>query len=76
MTFSEHITELRESRGFLQKDIAAALGVSLHTYQRYEYAEAEPKISGLITLADLYGMSLDELVCRERPKRVKKKAGN
>ena len=68
MTFSERITELRESGGFLQKDVAKEIGVSLHTYQRYEYAEAEPKVSILIALADFYDLSLDELVGREYPK--------
>lgn len=64
MTFSEHISNLRENRGLLQKDMAKILGISLHTYQRYEYAEAEPKLSTLIALADYYGLSLDALVCR------------
>lgn len=73
MTFSERLTELRENYGFLQKDVARAIGVSLHTYQRYEYAEAEPKVTILIALADLYDLSLDELVGREYPKP---KAGN
>ena len=66
MTFSEQIAKLRESRSLLQKDLAGILGVSLLTYQRYEYGTAEPKLSILIVLADFYGLSLDELACRER----------
>ena len=66
MNFREHILELRVKRGILQKDIAEAIGVSLQTYQRYEYGTREPRISKLIALADFYDMSLDELVCRER----------
>ena len=66
MTFSEHIIELRTTRGVFQKDIAEAIGVSILTYQRYEYGTREPRISKLIALADFYDMSLDELVCRER----------
>lgn len=66
MTFCEHIIKLRIERNILQKDLAKALGVSLHTYQRYEYGEREPALSKLIALADFYNMSLDELVCRER----------
>ena len=67
MNFSEHILELRVKRGILQKDIAKEVGISLQTYQRYEYGTREPKLSALIALADYYGMSLDELVCREFP---------
>lgn len=66
MTFCEHIIQLRVERNILQKDIAKELGVSLHTYQRYEYGEREPTLSKLIALADFYDMSLDELVCRDR----------
>lgn len=69
MTFSEHISQLRENRGLLQKDIANFLEVSLHTYQRYEYGEAEPKLSALVALADFYDLSLDELVGRKRKTR-------
>jgi len=66
MKFSEHLVFLREKNQILQKDIAKEVGVSLHTYQRYEYGEREPQMSVLIALADLYNLSLDELVCRER----------
>ena len=64
MTFAEHLIFLREKRGILQKDIAKAIGVSVHAYQRFEYAEREPRLSVLVAIADFYGISLDELVCR------------
>ena len=66
MKFSEHLVFLREKRGLVQKDIAKVAGVSLHTYQRYEYGEREPQLKALIGLADFYDLSLDELACRER----------
>lgn len=66
MKFSEHLVFLREKKGVLQKAVAEIAGVSLHTYQRYEYGEREPQLSALIALADFYDISLDELVCRKR----------
>ena len=36
------------------------------TYQNYEYGLRLPLLPTLIALADLYDISLDELVCRER----------
>lgn len=66
MTFSEHLVFLREKRGISQKDLANIIGISTHAYQRFEYAEREPRLSVLIALADFYDISLDELVCRER----------
>lgn len=66
--FSEHITFLRENRAIPQKELAKALELSLHTYQRFEYGLQDPRMSTLIALADFYDISLDELVCRDWPK--------
>lgn len=63
MTFSEHLVKLREQKGIKQREVAQALGISLHAYQRFEYGEQEPRLSVLIALADFYGVSLDELAC-------------
>lgn len=65
MTFPENLLRLRTEQNILQKDIAAALGIALQTYQRYEYGHREPPLSTLIALADFYQMSLDDLVCRK-----------
>lgn len=67
MKFSEQLVALRDQKGLLQKDLAKALGISLHAYQRFEYGEQEPRMSTLIALADFYDISLDKLVCRKRP---------
>lgn len=68
MTFPEHLLHLRKSRNLTQTAIAPYIGVSWRTYQTYERGEREPQMSTLIALADLYNISLDELVCREWPK--------
>lgn len=64
-TFSERLQELKTSRGVMQKDVAAAIGVPLRTYQRYEYGEREPQLSTLVRMADFYGVTLDYLAGRE-----------
>lgn len=69
MNFSEHLFNLRTERGFLQKDVAKAINISVLTYQRYEYGEREPQLSTLVALADFYDLSLDELVGRERKRK-------
>ena len=66
--FSKHMAFLRENRGIMQKEMAKVLGISVHGYQRFEYEEQEPRMSTLIALADFYGLSLDELVCRDWPR--------
>ena len=67
MNFQEKLIQLRNISGILQKDLAKSLGISLHAYQRFEYGQQEPRMSILIALADFYGLSLDELVCRDWP---------
>ena len=66
MNFSEHLVFLREQRKISQKELAKAIGISVHAYQRFEYGEQEPRLSVLVALADFYDLSLDALVCRER----------
>ena len=66
MTFSEHLLYLREKNGLKHADVAAAIGVTERGYRNYERGVREPVLSTLVALADLYNLSLDELVCRER----------
>ena len=40
-------------------------GVSLRTYQRYEYGEREPQFSTSIKLADYYAVSQEHLAARD-----------
>ena len=65
MTFPEHLYQLRVVRRLKQKEVAATIGVSTLTYQRYEYGTSEPTLSKLIALADFYQLSLDDLACRD-----------
>ena len=66
MTFSEHLFYLRERRRLKQSDVADAIGITVRGYRNYERGTREPVMSTLIALADFYGISLDELVCRRR----------
>ena len=66
MTFSEHLLLLRKQRHLKQTEVADAVGITERGYRNYELGSREPPLSTLIALADFYGLSLDELVCRER----------
>ena len=66
MTFSENLLKLRKQRGLAQTAVAESVGLTVRAYQRYEYGERTPSMEVLIALADLYDISLDELVCRKR----------
>ena len=62
--FSEKLKTLRTQNQVRQKDIAAAMGVSLRAYQYYETDTKEPTMSNLIALADYFDVSIDYLVGR------------
>ena len=69
-TFTDRLETLKSEKHVMQKDIAISLGISLRTYQRYEYGEREPSLSTLLALADYFDVSLDYLVGRsDEPER-------
>ena len=70
MTFSEHLLQLRKEKGLKQTELARSIDISWRAYQTYERGEREPQMSTLVALADFYDISLDELVCREWPKKL------
>lgn len=65
------LRELRIKSGLTQNEIASKLGVSGQTILNWENKIYEPKISQLIELADLFGVSIDYLVERRSiPNRI------
>ena len=64
---------LREQKGLTQKEVCTSIGIHPVVYNRYEKEKLELPLSIAIKLADLYDVTLDELVGRER-KEVKKDA--
>jgi len=70
INLATRLIELKEKNNVLQKDIANSVGLSLRSYQRYEYGERNPTSDILIKLADYFDVSLDYLVGRsDDPKR-------
>ena len=66
MKLQENLISLRKARHMSQEAVSDAIGITSRTYQNYEYGSRVPPLSTLIALADLYDVSLDELVCRKR----------
>ncbi len=64
INLATRLIELKEKNNVLQKDIAKSVGLSLRSYQRYEYGERNPTSDILIKLADYFDVSLDYLVGR------------
>lgn len=58
------LKEFRQKNGMTQEDVAKALGIPKKTYQNYEREVREADFSVLCALADLYEVTLDELMGR------------
>ena len=58
---AQRLADLRRSKGFNQEGLAR-LGLSRRAVSKWERAESSPDTENLISLAKLYGVSLDELL--------------
>ncbi len=59
--FAERLKELRLEKGIGQEQLAKELGVGKATISLWENALREPKLYGLITVAQYFGVSIDYL---------------
>ncbi|WP_304427049.1 helix-turn-helix domain-containing protein [uncultured Adlercreutzia sp.] len=59
---AQRLAELRRERGFSQEDLANQLGLSRQAVSKWERAESAPDMGNLIALADLYEVTIDELL--------------
>lgn len=57
--------ERRKHAGYTQESLAEKLGVSRQAVSKWERSESSPDTDNLIALAQLYGVSLDELLFAE-----------
>lgn len=68
MSLSEKILSLRTQLGLSQEELAEQLAVSRQSVSKWETGQSVPDLDKLIKLADLFGISVDELVREgERP---------
>lgn len=58
----ERLKELREERGFTQRQLAEQLGINSVTYLHYEKDQREPPLGLLADIAKFYGVTVDYLL--------------
>ncbi|HFQ5646677.1 TPA: helix-turn-helix domain-containing protein [Listeria monocytogenes] len=70
-TLSKKLEYLRNSKGWSKVEVAKRLGMKASsTYSNWEYGNREPDIDTLKRIADLYGVSVDYLLGRQKNKLV------
>ncbi len=82
LEIANRLVEYRKKHSLSQEDVAEKIGVSRQAVSKWERVEASPDTDNLIALAELYGVSLDELVLgknsepKPEPETVTIKKGN
>lgn len=62
LMIANRLQQLRKMNGYSQDVLAEKIGVSRQSVSKWERAESSPETDNLIALAELYGMTLDELL--------------
>ena len=66
MSFADNLIELRKLNNLSQEDIAEKIGVSRQTLSKYETGESLPDIERCKKLADLFDVTMDDLISYEK----------
>ncbi len=60
--FGSRLENLREKFGYSKKEISMKLGFTANVYGAYEREERRPNLETLVSIADLFDVSIDYLV--------------
>lgn len=71
-SIGEFLATLRRANGYTQQEVADKLGISNRTLSAWERGAAMPDILLLPALADLYGVTVDEILGGERNGGIEK----
>ena len=71
MEFGNKLYELRKEKGLSQEELANHLYVTRQTVSKWELGDSTPDMDKLIMLAELFEVSLDELVLNKVPVTTK-----
>ena len=61
----DNIRALRKKNGLLQKDLAHQLNITRQALSNYEVGKRIPDIFELIRMAEIFKVSVDEIIGRE-----------
>ena len=71
MEFGNRLYELRKQKGLSQEELASRLDVTRQTVSKWELGDSTPDMDKLVTLGELFELSLDELVLGKIPVTTK-----
>ena len=62
MELRKKLSQLRKEKGLTQLELAEMLNVSRQAVSRWEVGSAVPTVDNLVSLSEVYGVPLDDLV--------------
>ena len=62
MTYGEKITKLRKEKGLTQAELGEKLHVTFQAVSKWERGDSLPDVIVLKTIADMYGVGLDDML--------------
>ena len=65
-TIGRNLRRLRKTNRLTQAQLAKKLNITRQTLSNYETGKRLPDIYGLITVADIFGVSVDEIIGRDK----------
>ncbi len=65
MELGDRLQLLRKQNGFSQEQLADKLGIARQTVSKWENGQAVPELNGLISLSNLYGVTIDRIVKKD-----------
>ena len=71
MTIGESILKRRKDLGLSQEELAEKLLVSRQTISLWEKDQTQPTIDNLFRLKEIFGVSIDKVLCAEEDKETK-----
>lgn len=65
-TFGKRFQRLRKEKGLTQQDIADNVGITFQSVSKWEQDINLPDVNALLTLSDILGVSVDELLGKKK----------
>ncbi len=70
LPIGEFLAQIRKEKGYTQREVAEKLGISNRTLSAWEQGRAYPDILTLAQLAEIYGVTADEILKGERAEQA------
>ena len=67
--FGAYFSRLRKSADMTQSELAEKLGLTRQAVSSYERGDSFPDVSILVLIADIFGVTLDDLINSGEPTR-------